>query len=162
MAMNVWTHLWFAVLIITDRLLGTHLVDRELDRLQRHVEAHQAQASAMLRQMEPLSRLMHIAQVELCVLYLHQRYLVRPESWLRFAPDESADEERNLDLLIGRLAKQGLATVRTEEVGEQTYVYHLRPDWAAIAALLDTWKEHLDSVTASWLDDMRSRQWTNS
>ena len=154
--MNTWDHLWFAVLITTDRLLGTHLVERELARLQRRVEAFEAQASAIRQQMEELNRLLHVVQVELCVLYLRQRQILRPETWLRFAPAGSVDEERCLDLLIGRLVKHGLATVRTEAVGEQAYVYHLRPDWAAITGLLSAWKEHLDPVTAFWLDERRS------
>jgi len=153
---NTWDRLWFAVLITTDRLLGTHLVERELARLQRRVEAFETQASAIRQQMEELNRLLHVVQVELCVLYLRQRQILRPETWLCFAPAGSVDEERGLDLLIGRLVKHGLATVRTEAVGEQAYVYHLRPDWAAIAGLLSAWKEHLDPVTALWLDERRS------
>ncbi len=156
--MNIWTRLWFAVLIVTDRLLGTHLVERELARLQRRVETFEAQASAIRQQMEELNRLLHVVQVELCVLYLRQRHLLRPETWLRFAPAESADEERGLDLLIGRLVKHGLSTIRTEAVGEQTYVYHLCPDWPAIADLLSARKELLDPVTAFWLDKMRSSE----
>ncbi|MFQ6100181.1 MAG: hypothetical protein ACE5OS_02950 [Anaerolineae bacterium] len=156
--MNVWIRLWFAVLVIADRLLGTHLVERELARLQRRVEAFEEQASAIRRQMEELTHLLHAAQVELCILYLRQRHLLWPATWLRFAPAENVADEGDLDMLIGQLVKHGLATVHTEEVGEQTYVYHLRPDWAAILDLVSTWKEHLDPVTASWLEKIRSSE----
>ncbi|HEY67769.1 MAG TPA: hypothetical protein G4N97_05800 [Thermoflexia bacterium] len=153
--MNVWIRLWFAVLVIADRLLGTHLVEWELARLQRRIEAYKAQASAIRQQMEELNRLLQVAQVELCVLYLRQRRILQPDTWLRFAPAESADEERDLDMLIDRLVKRGLAAVRTEPVGEQTYVYHLCPDWAAIVGLLSTWEKYLDPLTVSWLEELR-------
>ena len=156
--MNIWTRFWFAILVTVDRLLGTHLVEWEMARQQRRVEVYEAQASAIRRQVECLDRLLQVTQVELCVLYLRQRRILRPEAWLRFAPAENVDEERGLDLLIGRLVKHGLATVRTETVGEQTYVYHLHPDWAAIEDLLTAWKEDLDPATASWLDERRSNE----
>lgn len=156
--MNIWIRLWFAVLIVTDRLLGTHLVEWELARLQRRVEAYEVQAAAIRRRMEELTRLLQVAQVELCVLYLRQRHMFRPETWLRFAPAESADDEKALNLLIGRLVKHGLAAVRTETVGERAYIYHLRPDWAVIVGLLSAWSEHLDPLTASWLEEMRGNE----
>jgi len=153
--MSIWIRLWFAALVITDRLLGTHLAERELARLRRRLEAYQAQAAAIRQQREELKRLLHVAQVELCVLYLHQRRLLRPETWSRFAPAESMDDEKDLDLLIERLVKHGLATLRTQVAGERTYVYHLRPDWAAIVDLLSVQKEHLDPMTVAWLEEMR-------
>ena len=155
--MNVWIQLWFAFLIVADRLLGTRLVERELARLQRRVEGYEAQASAIRSQVEKLNRLLHISQVEFCVLYLRQRRLLRPETWLRFAPAESADEGKSLDTFISRLVRYGLATVRTEATGEHVYVYHLRPDWAAITALLDSQKEYLDAVTISWLEEIQNK-----
>nr|HID14668.1 hypothetical protein [Anaerolineae bacterium] len=156
--MSIWTRLWFAVLTVTDRLLGTRLVEREMARLQRRIEAYEAQAATIRQQMEEFNRLLQVAQVELCVFYLRQRRILRPETWLRFAPGESADEEKNLDMLIGHLVKHNLAAVRTEAVGEQTYVYHLRPDWAAIVGLLSAWKGYLDPLTLSWLEEMRSNE----
>ncbi len=156
--MNIWVRLWFTALVIIDRLLGTHLVEWQLARLQHRLKVFGAQASVIRQQMENLNHLLHIAQVELCVFYLRQRHLLRPDTWLCFVPAESAGEERDLDLLINRLAKHGLATVHTEAVGEQTYVYHLHPDWAAIEDLLTAWKEDLDPATASWLDERRSNE----
>jgi hypothetical protein len=156
--MNIWDRVWFTVLILADRLLGTCLVERELARMQRRVDAYQAQASAIQQRMEGLERLLHVIHVELCILYLRQRRLLQPETWLRFAPAEGIGEERDLDLLISQLVKHGLATVRTEAVSERTYVYHLRPDWDAIADLLSTWKEHLDPLTIAWVEEVRSGQ----
>jgi hypothetical protein len=152
--MGLWTHVWFACLVLADRLLSTHLVEWELARQQRRVEAYGAQACAIRRRMEELDRLLRVTQVELCVLYLRQRRILQPETWLRFAPAQNVDEERGLDLLIGRLVKHGLAAVRTEMIGEQTYVYHLRPDWAAMVDLLRAWKEQLDPLVISWLEEM--------
>jgi hypothetical protein len=156
--MSIWARLWFVVLVTADRLLGTRLVEWELARQQRRMELYEAQASAIRRQIEHLDRLLQVTQVELCVLYLRQRRILRPEAWLRFAPAENVDEERGLDLLIGRLVKQGLATVRTETVGEQTYVYHLHLNWAAMADMLSAWKEPLDPIVTSWLEEMRSNE----
>ena len=156
--MNVWIRLWSAVLIVADRLLDTHLVEWELARLQRRIEAYEAQATTIRRRMEGLTHLLQVAHVELCVLYLRQRHIFRPETWLRFAPTESVDDEGALNLLIGRLVKHKLATVRTETVGERAYVYHPRPNWAAIVDLLGAWSEHLDPLTASWLEEMRGNE----
>jgi hypothetical protein len=156
--MSTWMRLWFFVLIIADRLLGTHLAERELARLQRRMAVYQNQASAIRQSVEELNRLLHIAQVELCILYLRQRYFLRPETWLRFDPTEDPGEEKRLDLLISQLVKEGLATVRTESLGEQAYVYHLHPDWEAIADLLNGWNEYLDSLTILWLEEIRSKQ----
>lgn len=159
--MNIWMRFCFAVLVFSDRLLGTHLVEREMARLQHRVETFEAQASAIRQQMEELNHLLHVVQVQLCVLYLCHRHDLRSADWLRFAPAEDADEERRLDLLIGRLVRHGLATVRTEMVADQTYVYHLRPDWAAIVDLLSAWEGLLDPVTASWLDEIRRSNGNN-
>jgi hypothetical protein len=156
--MTFWGRLRFFFLVFTDWLLGTRLVERELTRLQRQVQTYEAYASAILQQMQALSHVLHVVQVELCVLYLRQRYLLRSNTWLRFDPAEDADEERSLDLLIARLVKHDLATVRTEAVGEQAYAYHLRPDWSSLIDLLSTWKDRLDPVMLLWLGEMRSKE----
>jgi hypothetical protein len=59
-------------------------------------------------------------------------------------------------LLISQLVREGLATVGTELLGGQVYVYHLYPDWDAIADLLNDWNEHLDPLTFLWLEEIRS------
>ena len=156
--MRLLVRFWFACLVLADRLLGTHLVEWQLARQQGRVEAFEAQAAVIRRQMEDLDRLLQVTQVELCVLYLRQRRVLQPETWLRFAPAENVDEERGLDLLISRLVKHGLATICTETVGEQTYVYYLRPDWVAIMDLLNNWREHLDPLAISWLEEMWSNE----
>jgi hypothetical protein len=154
--MSVWTRLRYAMFAIADRLLGTHLIDQEMARLQHHLEAFEDQTTTLRKQMEDLNQLLHAVQVQLCVLYLRQRYMLRPETWLRFAPADSADEERDLDLLIGRLVRHGLSTIMTEPVGGNTYVYHLQPDWAAIADLLGGWRDSQDPATAAWLTNLWS------
>jgi hypothetical protein len=154
--MSMWTRLRYTVFAIADRLLGTHLIDRERAHLQHYLEVFEDRAMTLREQMEDLNRLLHVVQVQLCVLYLRQRHMLRPETWLRFAPAESADEERDLDLLIGRLVRYGLATIVTEKVDEHTYVYHLQPDWAAIVGLIDGWRQSQDPATAAWLTDLWS------
>ncbi len=153
--MNLWMRLRFVALVVSDRLLGTQLVERELERMNQRIESYEAQADAIQQQRENLSDLLLTAQVELCVLYLQQRYILQPQTWLRFAPAEDPEEERGLDMLIDRLVKQDFASVHIEEVdegSEQTYVYHLRPDWAAIIEQLYSRKEHLDPETVSWIE----------
>jgi hypothetical protein len=156
--MSIWVRLRFAGLVVIDRLFGTHLVERELARLEGHIAAFEARASALQQQIEEASHVLHVVQVELCVLYLYQRRLLLPETWHRFAPAEGADEENHLDLLINRLVKHGLATVRTEAAGERAYVYYLQPDWEAIAGLLGDWQELMTPVVAAWLDEIRSNE----
>jgi hypothetical protein len=149
----------FAGLVVIDRLFGTRLVERELARLQSHIATFETQASVLQQQIEEANRLLHAVQVELCVLYLHQRRLLLPEAWCRFAPAEGADEGNHLDLLINRLVKHGLATVRTEATGERVYVYYVQPDWEAIADLLGNWQELMTPVVSTWLDEMRSNEY---
>ncbi|MCX7681595.1 MAG: hypothetical protein N2508_06495 [Anaerolineae bacterium] len=153
--MSIWMRLWFALLIIADRLLGTHLVEREMNRLQRRIGYLEERADALRRQMRELDQLLHVVQVEMCVLCLRQRQLLRPDDWLRFTPSESAEEEKLLDVMIERLVKHGLSTVRVETMGENVYVYYLHPDWDAIVALLSAWRDKLDPVTIQWLDEVR-------
>lgn len=74
--MTVWTRLRFWAFLVIDRLLGTHLVDREMVHLQHHIETFATQVSALRQQMEDLNLLLHVAQVQMCVLYLRQRYLL--------------------------------------------------------------------------------------
>ena len=114
MGMSIWMRVRYVVFAIADRLLGTRLIDREKARLRHHLELFEDQTVALREQMEDLNQLLHVVQVQLCVLYLRQRHMLRPETWLSFAPAESADEERDLDLLIGRLVRYGLSTVRTQ------------------------------------------------
>jgi len=151
--MSAWTRLWFVVLVITDRLLGTHLVERRMARLRRWIEEYEAHAAVIQQQQKELKRLLHVTQVGLCVLYLYQRRLFRPETWLRFAPAEGADEEEALDMLIEQLVKHDLAAVQVKTVGERAYVYFLRPDWPAIKELLGARKEHLDPTLVPWLEE---------
>jgi hypothetical protein len=153
--MTVWKRLWFWVLVVVDRLLGTHLLDREMVRLQHRVETFDSQVSALRQQMGHLNLLLHVVYVQVCVLYLRQRYILRPAAWLCFSPDEGPDEEKILDMLVNRLVKHGLATVRTRVVGERNYAYHLRPDWDAIVNLLSDDQEPCDSVIVAWLEEIR-------
>ncbi len=154
--MSIWVRLWIALLVVADRLLGTHLVEREMQRLQQLLGSFERQADALRQQMRELNQLLYVVQVEMCVLCLRKRQLLRPDDWQRFAPHESAEEEKFLDLVIDRLVKRGLGTIRTETVGENVYVYYLNPDWEAIVNLLNAWRDKLDPVTVEWLDEMLS------
>jgi hypothetical protein len=153
--MSLISRLWFTTLVIADQLLGTRLVEQELARLQHRIEDFQTQADTIRSQMEELNHLLFVSQVELCILYLHQRRLARPETWLCFDPAESVREEKDLDLVIGQLVKHGLATIRTEATKEQAYIYHLRPNWVAIERLLQA-EKRLDPITLTWLEELRA------
>ncbi len=156
--MNFWVRLRFLMYVLLDRWFGTHLVDREMGRLQATMDRFEGQASVLQRQMGDLNHLLHVIQVQMCVLYLRQRHSLRPEGWLRFDPRESEEEEHGVDLLINRLVRHNLATVQTEVVGPREYVYQLRPRWAAIVELLSAQEGLLDSWTASWIDGIRSSE----
>ncbi|MCP4543197.1 MAG: hypothetical protein GY832_39290 [Chloroflexi bacterium] len=154
--MTIWARLRFWVFQATDRLLGTHLVEQEMVRLQHHVEMVGTRASDLHQQIEDLNLLLHVVQLQMCVLYLHQRQILRPATWLRFIPDEGPDEEKSIDILVNRLVKHKLATIRTEADDEGTYIYHLRPDWKAIGDLLSNSQGFDNSVIVTWLEKIRS------
>ncbi len=154
--MTMWKRFRFWVRFVTDRLLGTHLVDRDMVRLQHYVGMVDTQVSVLRQQMEDLNLLLHIVQVQMCVLYLRQRHILRPATWLCFAPDEGPDEEKSLDMLVNRLLRHKLATVRTETVGERSYIYHLQPDWEAIVNLLSDNQGLDNAVIVAWLEEIRS------
>lgn len=153
--MSPWTRLRLALLLVVDRLLGTHLVEREMACLQVHIEACQDRAEAIQQQMQELNRLVSVTQVEFCLLILHRRYLQRPEEYLRFVPAEDADEEKALDLMIEHLMRRGLAAVHAEVIDECTYAYHVHPDWRAICSQLGEQKEKIDPTVWAWLEETR-------
>ena len=154
--MNLWMRLRFNFFILIDWLLGTRLVDGELAHLQGRVQACETRVSEVQQQVDDLNRFLYVLQVELCVLYLRQRYLLHPHTWLRFSPADGMDEGAGLDLLIGQLVKPGLASVRSAGGGDGTYVYHLRPDWDAIVYVLSGWRAHLEPLTMVWISELRS------
>ena len=57
------------------------------------------------------------------------------DDWLCFAPHREG-EEALLDSVIDCLVKPRLARVDADSVGPSEYIYHLYPDWAAIASRL--------------------------
>lgn len=156
--MKGWTRLWMTGLLLLDRLLGTDLTERELARREAKVAAQEARLIAIRQRMAELDELLAITELELCLLYLRQRHLLRRDTWLRFAPAEAEAEEKGLDLVIEQLVKRGLASVRTEPLGEEAYIYHLRPDWTAIASRLAVYHEALDAEVTTWVQAQAAAQ----
>jgi hypothetical protein len=154
--MNTWARLRFLVLILIDRLLGTRLVDRQIAQLQARIDAFEGHALALQKQMRALDQTLHLAQLQMCITHLYQRQLLQPGTWLRFVPSGNPEEEQLLDLLIAQLVRHDLAGIRTEPAGDETHIYHLQPDWEAIAACLGDWQDRMDPMIAAWLDVHRS------
>jgi hypothetical protein len=143
--------LWLAGLLLIDRVFGTRLALKEVERRRRLLDAANTQLAEIQAELKRLDELVGRANVELCLFYLRRRQLFIPERWAFFqATDE--DEEQILEMLIEHLVRPRLAAVevREDEVG---YTYRLIPDWATIRATL----ENLDPDLAAWLEEMAGR-----
>lgn len=147
------TWLWARLLLTTDRLLGTQLVDWALARRQRQIERLVARLETINQGLEALAEELAFYQLGLCLIELKARS-ERDEldDWLRFAPRGGGGEPL-LDSAIECLVKPRLATIDAEPVGSGNYVYRLHPDWAAIMA-------HLSSTIVaaelmSWLEEQK-------
>jgi len=147
------TRLRTRVLIVTDRLFGTRLVQRELRRQQRKIEHLTTQLNAINRDLEALAQDMAAQQLILCLIELAAR---RERSggtdWLCFAPHRDG-EEALLDSAIEHLVKPRLASVDVEPDGDAGYTYHLHLDWPAITARLGSAPEVTELF--GWMDAER-------
>lgn len=143
----------FAALILVDHLLGTHLVDKELARREAKVARYRARMTELEKQLTRLEGLLGALNLRLCLLYLRERSLLSPERWLSFDPNDP-EKDKGLDLLIEHLVKSRLATIEMDEVEEGHYVYHLRPDWAAIRAVFAEQQADLEPGMKGWLSEL--------
>jgi hypothetical protein len=120
-----------------DRLLGTHLVERELARRQLKIERLVARIEAVNRDLDVLAEDLVFYQLVLCLIELKARSERDDlDDWLRFASQDDADEPL-LDSAIECLVKPRLASIDVEPSGLDNYIYCLHPDWAAIIARLN-------------------------
>ena len=143
----------FMALILVDRLLGTRLAKKELDRRQARVVCYRVRMTELEKQFARLEDLLRAINLQLCLLYLRERNLLSPERWLSFDPNDPI-EERGLDLVIEQLVKPRLATVEMDKVGEGQYVYHLQPDWAAIRILFAEQQADPEPDMEGWLSEL--------
>jgi hypothetical protein len=143
----------FTALILIDYLLGTHLVEKELSRREAKVGRYRTQVAELEGQLAKLEGLLGAVNLRLCLLYLQERNLLRPERWLSFDPNDP-EEDRGLGLLIEHLVKPRLATIEMDKVEEGHYVYHLQPDWAAIRAFFAEQQDDLEPDVKGWLSGL--------
>ena len=143
----------FLGLAILDRLFGTRLVQRELDRRGERLAEYQARMTGIQQDIDLLGKRLEGLHVQLCLLYLRHRHMVDMEDWLRF--ESGGRDESGLDILIEHLVKPRLAAIEVRETMPGHHVYHLRPDWEAIVAAMGDAMETLEPETLAWL-----RQWT--
>jgi len=141
----------FLFLIIIDRLLGTSLTEREINRRRAKLADYRARLEVVEEQLTRLENTLETLNLRLCLLYLWERNLICPDRWLRFDPADPHDN-RELDLLIHYLVKPRLAALDEEKVTEDHYIYHLKPDWTALRALLTTHQIKLETDMRLWLD----------
>ena len=145
------TWLWAHLLLMTDRLLGTRLVERELARRQAAIERLVAHLEAVNRELEVLAEELRFQRLVLCLLELEARSERESlDDWLCFAPLGEGDEPL-LDSAIECLVKPRLAAVDVTPAGPGSYVYRLRPDWAAIIARLGGIAVAAELI--SWLEE---------
>ncbi|MGQ9627348.1 MAG: hypothetical protein ACUVV0_10655 [Anaerolineae bacterium] len=143
--------IFFLFLILLDRIMGTDLVEKELTRRREKVARYEAQLAALEERLTELEGKLETIQLRLCLLYLRERSIQSPESWLRFDPKDPVENE-GVDWLIEHMVKPRLAAIEEEQVAQNHYVYHLKPDWEAIRCLLAREGIALDPSLEGWLE----------
>lgn len=148
--MRLSNRLLFTALLIIDRVLGTHLAEKELSRREAKVAQYKQRMNELEEQLKRLEELLESLNLRLCLLYLQERSLIWPDRWLRFDPADPG-EERGLDLLIEHLVKPRLATVDTETAVQGHYVYHIQPHWEVIREFFVQHQADLEPGLSGWL-----------
>jgi len=148
--------LLFTTFLIVDKLFGTHLVQKEINRRQAVVAEYQRRTKDIQQEIGNLETHLTKLHLQLCLLYLHQRHITNLKNWLRF--ESGNTDEAGLDLLIEHLVKPRLAAVEVHETAPGHHVYHLRPDWGAIAAAIGNAAETLEPETMAWLQQQVTHQ----
>jgi hypothetical protein len=149
-----WTTWFWARLLLTiDKVLGTHLIERELVKRQREIERLVAHIEAVDRDLDTLAEELAFYQLAICLIELKARSeRTDLDEWLCFAPQNAGDESL-LDNAIEYLVKPRLASVDAEPDGMGDYVYHLHPDWAAIIARFSS--TVVASELLAWLEEQQ-------
>lgn len=151
--MSRWTRLQWRVrlLAVIDWLLGTHLVDRAVNRWRQEVEAMQTEITSLQTRLDELDVSRGAILRHLCLSYLQLRQVQSPDGWLHFDPRNPA-EESAIDVLTRALVAPHWARWKVTRVAardENIYTYDLVPDWTALhqEAL-----NHIPGFPASLLD----------
>jgi hypothetical protein len=154
--MRLRDRLWFALLLTLDKLLGTRLAQREVNRRHEMLIEYQRRAQSIQQEVAHLETRLEALHLQLCLLYLRQRHMTDVETWLQF--ESGSSDEAGLDLLIEHLVKPRLAAIEMHETAPGHQVYHLHPDWEAIASAIGDASETLEPETISWLHQQVAHQ----
>jgi hypothetical protein len=139
------------LLAVIDRLLGTHLLDRTVNRWQQEVEAMQTEIASLQTRLEELDDSRGAILRHLCLSYLQLRQARSPDGWLHFDPRNPA-EESAIDILTRALVVPHWARWTVNQVGTRDaniYTYDLVPDWAALRQEV---LKHTTNFSTSLLD----------
>jgi len=156
------TWLKFQLMLATDRLFSTDLVERELVRRQIRIAQLDAQLAQINQQLATLSQNSRLYQTALYLTLLQARSESHAiDDWLCFTP-ESDSEEQLLEGLIDCLVKPRLAAIDVTPLESQPgdYVYRLHPDWEAIRVYLGA--SVLTTELETWLLEEHGREPTPS
>jgi hypothetical protein len=140
-------------LATVDSLLNVRWGERLLAQMAKRWQENLDQLDETLAQLEKeraqVQMQAEAIAIHAAAIYLGGRSLTHAQGQLCFDPADPRDEEI-LDASIDLLVKERLAAIRTEEIEEGHYIYHLEPDWAAIRARLETAVEGTESDIAEW------------
>jgi hypothetical protein len=139
------------LLAVIDRLLGTHLLNRSVNRWQQEVKAMQIEIASLQTHMEELNASRAAILRHLSLSYLQLRQSQSPDSWLHFDPRNSA-EESAIDVLTRALVAPHWARWTVNQIGSgdaNIYTYDLVPDWAALRQEV---LKHTTNFSTSLLD----------
>lgn len=146
----------FLGLSIVDRLFGTRWVQRELERRRQRLAEYQARMANIQQEIDHLQVRLEGLHLQLCLLYLRHRHMTGLEDWLRF--ESGGSDEPGLEILIEHLVKPRLAAIEVQETAPGHHVYHLRPDWKAIATAVGDALKMLEPETLTWLRQQVANQ----
>lgn len=155
--MRFWDRVLFLGLAVVDKLFDSHLVQREMERRRKHLAVYQARVTNIQQKIDDLETQLTGLHLQLCLIYLRQRYMTDLDNWLRF--ETGGDDERGLGLLIEYLVKPRLAAIEMHEIAPRHHVYYLRPDWTAIAVAIGDTPETLELETFVWLQQRVASQY---
>lgn len=146
----------FLGLSIVDRLFGTRWVQRELERRRQRLAEYQARMANIQQEIDHLQVRLEGLHLQLCILYLRHRHMTGLEDWLRF--ESGGSDEPGLEILIEHLVKPRLAAIEVQETAPGHHIYHLRPDWKAIATAVGDALKMLEPETLTWLRQQVANQ----
>ena len=141
------------VLLIIDKMLGTHLLDRELARYQVRIDALVKRVDAVSQEIDTLAEALAAYRLTLCLIELQIRSeRADLDDWPCFAPgaDGRLEDEGLLDSVIDCLVKPRLATVDVEPMDEGRYLYRVHPNWSTIQTRLEGTQPPSELLV--WLD----------